>query len=55
MFPSFVRQLMLYLPYSRQLEKEADKVGIQLAARVRFILLVPSVKLAVCGVVLCMY
>ena len=27
-------QLMLHLPYSRKLEREADKVGLDLAARV---------------------
>ena len=26
---------MLHMPYSRMLEKEADKVGLQLAAKVR--------------------
>lgn len=27
-------QIMLHMPYSRLLEREADKVGLQLAARV---------------------
>lgn len=32
--PLFLSQLMLSRPYSRKLEAEADKIGLQLAAKV---------------------